>query len=60
MKSTDYTDYQGRLIKRLGHVLIDIASEAEVDNNFNNQLAELGIFKIDILEMVQKLYEDID
>lgn len=55
-----YTDYQERLIKRLGHVLIDIGSEAEVDNNFNNQLAELGIFKIDILEMVQRLYEDID
>ena len=55
-----YTDYQDRLIKRLGHVLIDIGLEAEGDNNFNNQLAELGIFKIDILEMVQKLYEDID
>jgi len=55
-----YTDYQERLIKRLGHVLIDIGSEAEGDDNFNSQLAELDIFKIDILEIVQKLYEDID
>lgn len=55
-----YTDYQERLIKRLGHVLIDIGSEAEVDDNFNSQLAELDIFKIDVLEIVQRLYEDID
>ena len=56
----NYTDYQERLIKRLGHVLIDIGSEAEGDDNFNSQLAELDIFKIDVLEIVQRLYEDID
>lgn len=54
------TDKQKDLLEQLNNIVISIAGEAERDNDFNEFIATLGIFKIDLMEASTVLFDNME
>lgn len=54
------TEKQKQLLSELDDIIIKLAGECEKDNNFNNYLGSLDIFKNDLLEASCTIIEELE